>query len=136
MGSLRLLFGLVVAVIVVSFGAKNMAPVSVSYFRIGTYTFPLFFIMLATFAVGFLVAWVGGLFDKIRLHRRIHANKQQVRSMEKEIEKVRQESGRLLAAPKEPLAGNPPAASDGADPAASAPSSESASGTGAANESG
>jgi uncharacterized integral membrane protein len=123
-----LLFGLVVAVIVVSFGVKNMAPVSISYFRIGTYTFPLFFIMLATFAVGFLVAWVGGLFDKIRLHRRVYANKQQVRSMEKEIEKVRQESGRLLAAPKEPPAGDPSAASP--------PSSESASGTGAAGESG
>ena len=136
MGSLRFLIGLVFAMIVVSFGVKNMEPVSISYFRIGTYTFPLFFIILAAFSVGFLVAWVGGLFDKIRLHRRVHANKQQVRSLEKEIEKVQQESGRLLAAPKEPLAGNPSAASGGEEPASSAPSSGTASGTGAAGESG
>ena len=60
MGALRLILGLLLAVAVVSFGVMNMDPVSVTYHRIGTYKVPLFYVLIAFFASGFVVAWVGG----------------------------------------------------------------------------
>ncbi len=98
MGALRLILGLLAAVAIVSFGVLNMQPVSVSYHRIGTVNFPLFYILLGFFVAGFAVAWLGGVFDRLRFHNRFRAYRRHIRALEKEVEREKRKSGRLLPA--------------------------------------
>jgi uncharacterized integral membrane protein len=101
MGNLRLLLGLLAALAVASFGVINMEPVSIDYYK-GVLRLPLFYIVLAAFAAGFLVAWLGGLLDRIRFRRQQRALRRQVRDIESELTRAREQSGRLLAASNAP----------------------------------
>lgn len=96
MGALRLILGLLVAVAIVSFGVLNMKPVSVTYHQVGTVEFPLFYILLGFFVAGFLVAWLGGVFDRLRFYARYRSHRRQIRVLEKELDSEKQKSGRLL----------------------------------------
>ncbi len=98
MGALRLILGLLAAVAIVSFGVLNMKPVSVTYHQIGTVEFPLFYILLGFFVSGFIVAWLGGIFDRLRFYARFRTHRRQIRVLEKELESEKQKSGRLLPA--------------------------------------
>ncbi len=101
MGALRLIFGLMLAVAVVYFGVRNMVPVSVNYPRIGTYEFPLFYVLLGFFVAGFFLAWLGGIFDRIRFYARLTGYRRQVRTLSREIEEIRLKSDRLLPPPSQ-----------------------------------
>ncbi len=98
MGALRLIFGLLAAVAIVSFGVLNMNPVSVTYHRIGTIEFPLFYILLGFFVAGFGVAWLGGVLDRLRFYARFRTHRRQIRILEKALDNEKQKSGRLLPA--------------------------------------
>ena len=118
MGNLRLLLGLAAALAVASFGVINMEPVTIAYYK-GVLRLPLFYVVLAAFAAGFLLAWLGGLFDRIRFRHEARTMRRQVRTMEADLARVREQSGRLLAAsnapPDEPSsAALPPPARDAA----------------------
>lgn len=97
MGNLRLLLGLAAALVVASFGVINMEIVSVDYYK-GALRLPLFYLLLGTFAAGFLIAWLGGLFDRIRFYHDQRTLRRQVRDLETELARNRERSGRLLAA--------------------------------------
>ncbi|MEK6710679.1 MAG: LapA family protein [Nitrospinota bacterium] len=97
MGSLRLLLGLAAALAVASFGVVNMEPVTIAYYK-GQLRLPLFYTVLAAFAAGFLLAWLGGLFDRIRFRHGARTLRREIRDMEAEMARVREQSGRLLAA--------------------------------------
>lgn len=99
MGALRLILGLFVAVVVVSFGVLNMELISVKYHRIGTLRLPLFYFLIIFFSAGFLVAWVGGLLDRVRFFARILGYRKEVRALRKELEEAQNQSGRLLPPP-------------------------------------
>ncbi len=98
MGALRLIIGLLAAVVIVSFGVLNMDLVAVTYHRIGTVEFPLFYVLLGFFVAGFVVAWLGGVFDRLRFYARFRTHRRQIRALEKELENEKQKSGRLLPA--------------------------------------
>ncbi|MBI3129105.1 MAG: DUF1049 domain-containing protein [Candidatus Tectomicrobia bacterium] len=100
MGNLRFLLGLAGALAVASFGAVNMEVVTIDYYW-GTLSLRLFYLLLAVFTAGFLIAWLGGLFDRMRYRRAQRALRRQVREVEREMERVREQSGRLLAASNE-----------------------------------
>lgn len=102
MGALRLIIGLLVAVAVVSFGVLNMTPVSVTYHRVGTFELPLFYVILAFFAAGFLLAWLGGVLDRIKYYSRYRSHRRQIQRLEKELARIKEKSGRLLPASSEP----------------------------------
>ena len=99
MSALRLILGLLVAMVVVSFGVMNMGPVSVTYHRIGTYRLPLFYVLLLFFAAGFFVAWLGGLFDRVRFYTRLLGCRKEVRSLRRELTEAQRMSDRLLPPP-------------------------------------
>jgi len=96
MGAVRLIMGLLVAMAVVSFGVMNMDPVSVTYYRIGTYRLPFFYVLLVFFATGFVVAWVGGLFDRVRYYARLRGYRKEVRMLRRDLEEARKKNVRLL----------------------------------------
>lgn len=98
MGAFRLILGLLAAVAIVSFGVLNMKPVSITYHRIGTVEFPLFYIILGFFVAGFLVAWVGGLIDRLQFYSRYRTQRRQIRMLKKELDNIKQKSSRLLPA--------------------------------------
>ncbi len=112
MGSLRLIVGLILAVAISSFGVINMNPVSVAYYK-GAVSLPLFYVLLAVFALGFLVAWLAGLFDRIRFRSQIGSLRREVKTLESNLEEVREKSGRLLPAGNPPAAGGAPGAPRG-----------------------
>jgi uncharacterized integral membrane protein len=99
MGALRLILGLFVAVVIVSFGVLNMELIAVRYHRIGTLQLPLFYFLIIFFSSGFLVAWVGGLLDRVRFFARIRDYRKEVKALRKELEVVQNKSSRLLPAP-------------------------------------
>ncbi len=137
MGALRLIIGLLAAVVIVSFGVLNMKPVAVTYHRIGTIEFPLFYILLGFFVAGFVVAWLGGVFDRFRFYARFRSHRRQIRVLEKELEHEKRKSGRLL--PVSVAAGsNGEAARSLPAPAppASAPSPETSPGSPSSREEG
>ena len=101
MGNLRLLLGLAAALAVASFGVVNMEPVAIAYYK-GVLRLPLFYVLLAAFAAGFLLAWLGGLFDRIRFRYDARTLRREIRNMEAEMARVREQSGRLLAASNAP----------------------------------
>lgn len=96
MGALRLLLGLIVAMAVVSFGVVNMEPVPVTIHRLGTHRIPLFYVLLVFFGGGFLFAWMGGLFDRIRFYSRLRGFRKDNRALKRKLDEAREESGRLL----------------------------------------
>ncbi|MEE9274951.1 MAG: lipopolysaccharide assembly protein LapA domain-containing protein [bacterium] len=124
MVSIRLLIGLLAAIVVVTFGVKNMVPITVTGFRGESYPIPLFYLLLAFFAAGFLFAWLFGLLDKLRFHREIRVYRRRVRSMEGELEREREQGGKLLmsgnAGEGEGRSAPPPAGGRPAAPAAPA----------------
>ncbi len=99
MGALRLILGLFVAVAIVSFGVLNMELIAVKYHRIGTLRLPLFYFLIIFFSAGFLVAWVGGLLDRVRFFTRIRGYRKEVISLKKELEVAQNKSRRLLPPP-------------------------------------
>ena len=70
MGSLRLIIGLILALAISSFGVINMKPVTVAYYQ-GSFNLPLFYVLLAVFACGFMVAWLGGALDRFEVQEPI-----------------------------------------------------------------
>ncbi len=122
MGSLRLILGLAAALAVASFGVINMEPVSVAYYR-GTIRLPLFYILLGVFGAGFLLAWAGGVFDRLRFNRQIRRLRREVRTIESDLARAREQSGRLLAAgnPEEPPRPLPAGATSSDEPSPGAP---------------
>ncbi|MCE2451552.1 MAG: LapA family protein [Nitrospinae bacterium] len=96
MGSLRLIIGLILALAISSFGVINMKPVTVAYYQ-GSFNLPLFYVLLAVFACGFMVAWLGGALDRLKFRNQIGKLKREVKTMEINLDEVREKSGKLLA---------------------------------------
>lgn len=96
MGLVRLLLGLAAALVIVSFGVENMGTVSVSYFQQGTYVLPLFYLLMAVFVIGFLLAWVGGLFHRVKSFRTVRRYRRRNRLLENELERSRNREKQLL----------------------------------------
>ncbi len=95
MGSLRLIIGLILALAISSFGVINMQPVTVAYYQ-GSFNLPLFYVLLAVFACGFMVAWLGGALDRLKFRNQIGKLKREVKTMEINLDEVREKSGKLL----------------------------------------
>ena len=95
MGSLRLIIGLILALVITSFGVINMKPVTVAYYQ-GSINLPLFYVLLAVFACGFIVAWLGGALDRLKFRGQIGKLKREVKTLENNLDEVRENSGRLL----------------------------------------
>ncbi len=112
MGSLRLIVGLILALAISSFGVVNMKPVTVAYYR-GSVSLPLFYVLLAVFACGFMAAWFGGAFDRLKFRSQIGKLQREVKTLESSLDEAREKGGRLLAA------GNP-------EPVEAAPRTDSA----------
>ncbi|MFQ5911626.1 MAG: LapA family protein [Nitrospinota bacterium] len=93
MGALRFILALAVVVLAVSFGVKNMTPVSVQYYGLlspGPY--PLFFLLLSAFVLGALVAWLFGVLEKVRLRWRLRRGQSRLRKMEGRVQEMEEES--------------------------------------------
>ncbi|MDA1001119.1 MAG: LapA family protein [bacterium] len=118
MGLIRLLLGLAAALAIVSFGVKNMEVVRVSYFKMGTYTLPLFYLLMGFFVLGFLLAWLGGLFHRVKSFRTVRRYRRQNRLLENELERVHRQERQLLleegGSREAPAAAAPPGAGDSA----------------------
>lgn len=97
MGNLRLIAGLILALAITSFGVVNMEPVTVAYYR-GSVRLPLFYVLLAVFAGGFMAAWFGGAFDRLRFRSEIGKLKREARTLKISLDEAREKGGRLLAA--------------------------------------
>ncbi|MYA95215.1 MAG: LapA family protein [Nitrospinae bacterium] len=95
MGSLRLIIGLILALVISSFGVINMKPVTVAYYQ-GSINLPLFYVLLAVFACGFIVAWFGGALDRLKFRGQIGKLKREVKTLENNLDEVREKSGKLL----------------------------------------
>lgn len=95
MGSLRLIIGLILALLITSFGVINMKPVTVAYYQ-GSINLPLFYVLLAVFACGFMVAWLGGALDRLKFRGQIGKLKRDVKTLENNLDEVQEKSGRLL----------------------------------------
>ena len=95
MGSLRLIIGLILALAISSFGVINMQPVTVAYYQ-GSFNVPLFYVLLAVFACGFMVAWFGGALDRLKFRNQIGKLRREVRTLENNLDEVREKSGKLL----------------------------------------
>ena len=95
MGSLRLIIGLILALAISSFGVINMKPVTVAYYQ-GSVNLPLFYVLLLVFACGFMVAWLGGALDRLKFRSQVGKLKREVKSLENNLDEVRENSGKLL----------------------------------------
>ena len=95
MGSLRLIVGLILALGISSFGVINMKPVTVAYYQ-GSINMPLFYILLAVFACGFMVAWIGGALDRLKFRSQIGKLKRETKALESNLDEARENSGKLL----------------------------------------
>ena len=95
MVSLRLIIGLILALAISSFGVINMKPVTVAYYG-GSVNLPLFYVLLAVFSGGFMVAWFGGAFDRLKFRSQIGKLKREVKKLENNLDEVREKSGKLL----------------------------------------
>lgn len=95
MVNLRLILGLVAALVLVSFGVKNMHAVSVAYSGEKVLELPLFYVVLVFFSAGFLLALAGGVVDRLRVQRQIRRFRQRVRDLESELQGLREKNGLL-----------------------------------------
>ncbi len=95
MGSFRLIVGLILALAISSFGVINMNPVTVAYYQ-GSINLPLFYILLAVFAFGFMVAWIGGALDRLKFRSQIGKLKREAKTLESNLDEARENSGKLL----------------------------------------
>ncbi len=95
MGSLRLIIGLILALAISSFGVINMKPVTVAYYQ-GSVNLPLFYVLLAVFVCGFMVAWFGGALDRLKFRSQIGKLKREVKTLENNLDEAREQSGKLL----------------------------------------
>lgn len=120
MGSFRLIVGLILALAISGFGVVNMGPVTVAYYR-GSVSLPLFYVLLGVFACGFMVAWFGGAFDRLKFRSEIGKLKREVKTLENHLDAAREKSGRLLSAGNPELDKSAPPAEEAAPPAEPAP---------------
>ncbi|MFQ5894341.1 MAG: LapA family protein [Nitrospinota bacterium] len=111
MGSLRLIVGLVLSLVVVSFGVQNMARVKLSHWRVGQLELPLFFALVAAFSLGFFCAWALGLWEKVKALRGIREREGRLRALEAELKGLKERSLEQMLAPSpspNPSPGAPP----------------------------
>ena len=92
MGSFRFILALTVIVLLVSFGVKNMTPVSVHYYGMQSREFPLFFLLLGTFALGALMTWLFALVEKLRLKWHLNREQSRLRALESQVQEMEEKS--------------------------------------------
>lgn len=83
-----MIFGLVVAIAVVSFGVKNMTPASIQYFGVDSFTAPLFFLLVGAFALGFFASWSLGFLRNVRLRRYLRKGQARAKKLEERIQEL------------------------------------------------
>ncbi len=90
MQALRLIIPLAVVVAVVIFGVKNMAPITLNYYR-GEVELPLFFALLVAFVPGFVCAWLLTIWERAEAKREARGGEAQVKELEREIKELKEQ---------------------------------------------
>ncbi|MBI2880678.1 MAG: LapA family protein [Candidatus Tectomicrobia bacterium] len=88
MGALRFILALGVVVLFVSFGVKNMTPVTIQYFGLSPRQYPLFFLLLSAFVLGAAMAWLVSVMEKVRLRWRLRREQSRLREMENRVQEM------------------------------------------------
>ena len=80
MGWLKLIFALLVAMVLVAFGAQNTASITLHFLAFKLPAAPMAFILLVAVLLGAVLAWTVSVPDRFRRRRELRGLRGQVRS--------------------------------------------------------
>lgn len=89
----KIIVFLLILIIFVSFVIKNMGSVDVYYYdyklEMQNIRIPLFAVILASFIMGFFIAWFFGFLSRMKLNARLCRQTKTIQDMNEELEKLK-----------------------------------------------
>ena len=91
--ALKLITGVIFLIIVASFTVANLHDVQLNYYdytlHVHSVQLPLLGIVIASFAMGFLIAWIFGFFKEVSLSWKTRGLKDSLRAREAQLKKLK-----------------------------------------------
>lgn len=105
----KFILTLLIIALVVTFGARNMAPIELKYyFGLNSQGIPLFFLLIAAVAFGAFIVWLYFAIYQIKIRKILKNQAKRIKEMEKELAQSSAAYGREEAMPKEAEKQKPP----------------------------
>ena len=105
MQAIKVIVTIVFLIIVAAFAVKNMSPVDLFYYdlslNIHTLQLPLMIVILVPFGMGFILAYLLGWIDRIKLKTRIHRQNRRIHALEEQVEELTPKPEREIPIPLE-----------------------------------
>lgn len=93
MPALKFILSILLLIVIASFAVKNMGSVEISYydfeFQLNSIELPLMVVVVIPLIVGFLIAWIMGVFDRFKLKSTIRRQNKSISSMEEELDRLK-----------------------------------------------
>jgi uncharacterized integral membrane protein len=93
MPALKFILSILLLIVIASFAVKNMGSVEISYydyeFQLKSIELPLMVVVVIPLIVGFLIAWIMGVFDRFKLKSTIRRQNRSISSMEEELDRLK-----------------------------------------------
>ncbi len=105
MQAIKVIVTILFLIVVAAFAVKNMNPVDLFYYDLGlnihSLQLPLMIVILIPFGMGFILAYLLGWIDRIKLKTRIHRQNRRIHVLESEVEELKPKPERTIPIPLE-----------------------------------
>ncbi|UCD10704.1 MAG: LapA family protein [Nitrospinaceae bacterium] len=105
MQAIKVIVTILFLIVVSAFAVKNMGPVDLFYYDLSLHTqsvqLPLMIVILIPFGMGFVLAYLLGWIDRIKLKARIHRQGRRIHALEAEVEELTPKPERAISMPVE-----------------------------------
>lgn len=106
MPALKIVILVLLALVISIFAVKNMDLVEVSFYDFGlnsvNITVPLLIVMLGSLGLGFLLAWVEGVFAKMKLKATIRRQEKTIENLNSELKQLKSQNVQELTEKNDP----------------------------------
>ena len=93
MPAIKFVLCILLLIVIASFAVKNMGSVELNFYdlelQIHSIELPLMVVLVIPLVLGFLIAWLMGLFDRLKLKSTIRQQNRSISSMEEELENLK-----------------------------------------------
>ena len=93
MPAIKFIISILLLIVIASFAVKNMESVELNYYdlqlELHAIELPLMIVLVFPLILGFLIAWLMGIFDRFKLKSTIRKQKRSISSLEEELDRLK-----------------------------------------------
>ncbi|MBT6347277.1 MAG: LapA family protein [Nitrospina sp.] len=93
MPAIKFILSILLLMVIASIAVQNMGSVEISYydfkFQLHSLELPLMVVVVTPLILGFLIAWVLGLLERLKMKTQLRQQNKQISSMEEELDSLK-----------------------------------------------